>query len=109
MVLLVKTPAILHALEYLKRVDDLHATDFDLSDESFPFLTEPGPIAHEHVIGISRRLQKLSKAPPDTDLGQHLPASHLNDLLRGARIYVAPPKPRSEPVVWARIVGKVSD
>lgn len=51
------------------------------------------PIAHEQIIAISKLLRVLSE--------NHALLSapyHLDELLRGSRIYQEPPKPKTEPV-----------
>ena len=92
MVLLTITPKILYALELLKG----YSTDIDIPNE--PSLDDPAlgrPISHTQVIGISKSLKKcrdsLSRQNGDIRF-------HLDDLLRGSKIYIEPPKPKKEQV-----------
>ena len=55
------------------------------------------PISHEHVINLAKRLRALAKEPSDGS-PDHVPSCRLEQLLRGARVYVEPPTPKSEPV-----------
>lgn len=58
------------------------------------------PISHAQIIAISRCLRQRSETasdqpPSNSDL---LISHHLDELLRGSKVYVEPPKPRAEPV-----------
>lgn len=94
------TPAIMAAIEACHKLSpnllssEIHAPD--------PSLEDPGvdhPISHEQIIAISKCLRKHEHS-----LGQalvtagELPSYHLDDLLRGSKVYIEPSKPKPEPV-----------
>ena len=97
MVRLTITPAILRAIEELQ---DRKQFPEDLSEASEPSLNKPTlgkPITHGQIISISHTLRKIrfqsTNGVVHTDVSYHL-----DDLLRGSRVYVDPPKPKAEPV-----------
>lgn len=97
MVQLLQTPAIFRAVEYLDSRGELSDLGVGSPDRSRNITNNALPISHETVIRISQRIQELSlTSTPDEMLA--LPRYHLDDLLRGSRIYIEPPKPKAEPV-----------
>ena len=94
MVLLTITPKISHALDLLRSYDKA----LDLSSD--PCLDDPaigGPISHLQVIAISKSVQQCCQFPGHKDEDRSTPL-RLDDLLRGSKIHVEPPKPKNEPV-----------
>lgn len=55
------------------------------------------PISHEHVIKLAKRLRAFARDLSDGSQ-DNMPSCRLEHLLRGARVYVETPKPKSEPV-----------
>ena len=91
MVLLTITPAIVAALKIYKELN-LAFDEVDGAEE--PSLDDPGvgkPISHTQLIAISKTLRKHEEL-------EHRVSCHLDELLRGSRIYYEPPKPKAEPV-----------
>ncbi len=65
----------------------------DQNEKTEPVLSSPSignPISHGQIMDISKEM-KSHRLKPDS----------LEILLRGSRVYVAPPKPRPEPVMSA--------
>lgn len=88
------TSAIVNAINSLRRLD-IDKSELD-PDDLGPDLENPTighPIAHAQVIALSRLLRKLHNSIDDAGT-----SCHLDDLLRGSRIYYEPPKPKAEPV-----------
>lgn len=100
MVRLTITPAILAAIREARRSSlDLNGT----TEASEPSLDDPSigdPISHGQIIALSKLLRHVNNKPEDCgpETSQGLASYHLDDLLRGARIYHEPPKPKAEPV-----------
>lgn len=91
MVLLTITASILTATKACQERCDEYNLPADISQ---PLLESPkvgDPISHFQILTISRTLK------PKGDLPQSIPF-HLDDLLRGSKIYHEPPPPRPEPV-----------
>lgn len=94
MVLLTMTPALVAALEECKNLSLI-----DQIVSAKPSLEEPrdgNPVAHDQVISISRLL-KAHYGNASVEESERV-SYHINDLLRGSKIYVEPPKPKPEPV-----------
>ena len=91
MVRLTITPALVTAINAIH--DD--QLDHTTTDSEIDFtLGSPGigdPITHLQILAISKSLRA------QTDLSPSVP-SHLDELLRGSRIYHEPSKPKAEPV-----------
>lgn len=100
MVLLTITPAVQDGLKVLRHCDSLaiELSNFD----SDPSLHDPAvgdPISHGQVLTLWRFLQDRRKNPEEDDLTKDNPFSyHLDDLLRGSKVYHEPLKPKPEPV-----------
>jgi len=92
MVLFAMTPTIVGAVKKYNVVkQDVTNTDNEPSLES-PAIGKP--ISHGQIIDIHKSLSNVHSdiaSPADKPY-------HLNDLLRGAQIYVPPPKPTAQPV-----------
>ena len=94
MVLLTITPNIVNALKVLRGYD----AGLTVPDE--PSLENPAvgkPITHTQVIAISKCLRedrdRLGEEGKDVSTSYHL-----DDLLRGSKVYIEPPKPKKEQV-----------
>ncbi|KAL8721742.1 MAG: hypothetical protein Q9225_001640 [Loekoesia sp. 1 TL-2023] len=93
MVLLSMTGAIVNAINSLRRLD-IGKSELD-PDGLGPDLENPAighPIAHVQVVALSRLLRRFHNSIDDAGT-----SCHLDDLLRGSRIYYEPPKPKAEP------------
>lgn len=104
MVLLTMTPKMVEAVKryYELGHDCLEGKASGTANDEFPTTDCPNlrnacvgmPISHGQVLDISRVLRARSgPCPPEDDKSFSLEA-----LLRGAKVYVAPKKPRAEPV-----------
>ena len=97
MVRLTITPAIIRAIEELQ---ERKQSQENLSEAAEPSLNKPtlgNPITHGQIISISQTLRKIRSQ--STNGTVHADVSyHLDDLLRGSKIYVDPPKLKAEPV-----------
>ena len=97
MVRLTITPAILRGLEELQGREQVPEI---LCEGSEPSLDQPAignPITHGQIIAISNALQK-TKTDSNNATFDSMVSYHLDDLLRGSRVYIEPPKPKAEPV-----------
>ena len=97
MVCLTITPAILRALEELQNREQVPET---LSEPSEPSLDQPAtgkPITHGQIIALSKTLRGIKTDATNGKLDTII-SYHLDDLLRGSKVYVEPPKPKAEPV-----------
>ena len=103
MVRLTVTPAILRALEELQHSGQAPEASPPASE---PSLDQPAigkPITHGQIIAISKTLKELRTATADGKLDDTV-SFHLDDLLRGSKVYVEPPKPKLEPVSFVRLL-----
>ena len=94
MVRLTITPAILRALQELQDRGQVP----QIQDEAS--LDQPAignPITHGQILAISKILKEIRMNTIDDNVDD-LVSYHLDDLLRGSRVYVEPPKPKAEPV-----------
>lgn len=97
MVRLTITPAILRALGELQNRGQVSEA---LSEASEPSLDQPAtgnPITHGQIIAISKNLKDTIKHESNEKFDTQI-SYHLDDLLRGSKVYVEPPKPKAEPV-----------
>ena len=95
MVRLTITPAILRALDELQHRGHLPEAPGE------PSLEQPAignPITHGQIISISNTLKEIKTNDNNASEDDKVPY-HLDDLLRGSKVYVEPPKPKAEPVV----------
>ncbi|KAG9598940.1 hypothetical protein KCU77_g4019, partial [Aureobasidium melanogenum] len=89
MVLLTLTPAAKSAVELYSQLSDQKHDD-TLSDPSLSEPTVGAPVSHAQLIQVARSLRE-SCLPNKNDF-------RLDALLKGANIYVPPPKPKPQPV-----------
>lgn len=98
MVRLTITPAILQALQELR---DREQHPEALAGASEPSLDQPAtgnPITHGQIIAISKALEREIRVGATNGNFDAQVSYHLDDLLRGCKVYVEPPKPKAEPV-----------
>ena len=93
MVLLTITSSILRSIGACR--DLCEEYDFDAASTG-PSLDSPkvgDPISHSQIIALSSTLKRKRKSylPPDIPI-------HLDELLRGSRVYHEAPRPKAEPV-----------
>ncbi|KAI4758120.1 hypothetical protein E4T44_10900, partial [Aureobasidium sp. EXF-8845] len=88
MVLLTLTPAAKSAVELYNRLSD-HKHHGSSSDPSLSEPTVGAPVTHAQLIQVARFLRE-SQLPNNNDF-------RLDTLLKGANIYVPPPKPKPQP------------
>ena len=94
MVRLTMTPGIVRALERLQHGGQLPEPCDDPSlDES----AVGKPISHGQIIAISSSLKSINDNLKDPESEEYA-SGHLDILLRGAQVYIEPPKPKQEPV-----------
>ena len=94
MVRLTITSAILRALEELQHRGHVPEAQGE------PSLKQPtigNPITHGQIISISKTLKEI-RINSANDSDDDKVSYHLDDLLRGSKVYVEPPKPKAEPV-----------
>ena len=101
------TAAIVAAI---RKAQSDHVDFSSTSEASEPSLDDPtigSPISHGQIIVLSKLLRHADRDLPndDSDSSQVPPSYHLDDLIRGAKIYKEPPKPKAEPVS----IGDLSD
>ena len=98
MVYLTMTPAILQALDILSAHGQAQITAGNATEPSLDQPVEGNPISHGQLIEVSKRLKQIREEAEDREAHNDNVICHLDDLLRGSRIYVEPPKPKVEPV-----------
>ena len=96
MVLLTMTPAMVRAVEYARQVERSRGEDERAAHSPLHELPPGAPITHEEVLGLAKEIKQLKQAYTANNLDT--PSHALDQLLRGSRVYVEPPKPRPEPV-----------
>ncbi|MCJ1471382.1 hypothetical protein MMC13_000021 [Lambiella insularis] len=92
------TDAIVAAIKTCSTLEDGLRLELD---EDYPSLEAPTvgkPISHTQLLAISKCL-KEAEAESSKVFAKNMPAPiyHLDNLLRGSRVYVEPPKPKAEP------------
>lgn len=105
MVLLTMTQAMVEVAQYI-RVSHHMVPDGpgDVTADSCLDKPKVGvPISHEQVIRLAKRLRALAEESNDGSRDE-MPSCRLEHLLRGARVYIEPPKPKSEPVCDAMTI-----
>lgn len=103
MVRLTMTPAILRALEQLQEREQVPSVCGEASE---PPLDQPAlgnPITHGQIIAISKTLREI-KTDASDEKSETVVSYHLDDLLRGSKVYIEPPKPKAEPVGFTYLV-----
>ena len=100
MVRLTITPVILRALEELQIREQIPEALGEASERSLDKPATGNPITHGQIIAISKALKEIRKSNTDVtnDDPETIVSYHLDDLLRGSKVYVEPPKPKAEPV-----------
>ncbi len=98
MVYLTMTPAILQALDILSAHGQAQIVAGNASEPSLDQPVEGNPISHGQLIEISKKLKRIKEEAEDHEAQDEKVFCHLDDLLRGSRIYVEPLKPKVEPV-----------
>lgn len=88
MVRLTTTPALIAAIKVVRNTKFNDENDINLSFENSQI---GDPVTHTQVLAISKCLKTQDGLPNSV-------SPHLDDLLRGSRIYHEPPKPKAEPV-----------
>lgn len=94
MVLMSMTSAIVDGI-HIVRNHEIDMSGWDL-DNRGPNLLDPSighPITHTQVITLSRLLREARGSLDRAEIKHHL-----DDLLRGSKIYNEPPQPKAEPV-----------
>lgn len=97
MVRLTMTPAILRALEYLEESGQVSRVRGAASEPSLDQPAVGNPITHGQIIAISKTLRE-NKTDANDEKPETMSSYHLDDLLRGSKVYIDPPKPKAEPV-----------
>lgn len=103
MVRLTITPAILRALEELQDRGQVPEAPGETTEPSLKQPAIGNPITHGQIIAISKTLKEIRTAETDENVENTVPY-HLDDLLRGSKVYVEPPKPKAEPVGFTHLV-----
>ena len=99
MVRLTITPNILRTLEELQDKGQVPQAQNDASEPSLDQPAIGNPITHGQIIAISKTLRKIRKDVTNGN-ADNMVSYHLDDLLRGSKVYVEPPKPKAEPVCF---------
>ena len=100
MVRLTITSTILQALEELQHRGHVPEAQGE------PSLKQPAignPITHGQIINLSKTLKEIKKNTNGDNEEDKVPY-HLDDLLRGSKVYVEPPKPKAEPVDFTYVL-----
>jgi hypothetical protein len=100
MVLLTMTPAMIEALRAYN-ADPTWLTEDPalLSEPSLENAAEGDPISHVQILEIFRHLQEQAALREERDFQPGVrPSYHLDDLLRGSRVFIPPASPKAEPV-----------
>ena len=95
MVRLTMTPAIKRAIVQLQKYGYAQGAVGDEPPLDHPI--EGDPITHGQIIEISKKLKQLTEEKQSDSIEEAV-SYHLDDLLRGSKVYVEPPKPKVEPV-----------
>lgn len=98
MVYLTMTPAILQALDILNAYGQAQTVASNATEPSLDQPVEGNPISHGQLIEISEKLKQINEEAEGREAQDYNVICHMDDLLRGSRIYLEPPKPKVEPV-----------
>ena len=101
MVMLTATDAIVSAVDYCAQNKVVNWPVEQLEGEpSLQNLTHGSPVTHSQIIALSRCLREhfQSESKGSRSKDEHSIVYHLDGLLRGAKVYTEPPKPKKEPV-----------
>lgn len=91
------TPVIVQALIHLKSKQEVPEM---VGEASEPSLDDPmvgKPISHSQIIAVSKKLKQVL-GNVDRNGFDNATSFHLDDLLRGSKVYMEPPKPKAEKV-----------
>ena len=102
MVRLTMTPAILRALEHLQQRGQVPKIRGEASEPSLDQPAVDNPITHGQIIAISKTLRE-NKTNVNDEKPTNMFSYHLDDLLRGSKVYIDPPKPKAEPVGFTHL------
>lgn len=91
MVRLTITPALVTASNAIHDDHLIHPTTDGETDSILGRPKVGDPITHKQILAISKSLRGQIGLSPSVP-------SHLDELLRGSRIYHEPPKPKTDPV-----------
>ncbi|KAG8529365.1 uncharacterized protein KY384_006001 [Bacidia gigantensis] len=90
------TPAMVQALDYIQAME-ASLDDENGLEELLPGNSRVGqPISHEQTICLAARLREIGGIQEDGS-PRDRPTYSLDQLLRGSRVFVEPPKPKVEP------------
>ncbi|KAL9042952.1 MAG: hypothetical protein Q9180_000212 [Flavoplaca navasiana] len=94
MVLLSATPAMIEAVKLLLVCEEaaIGEPDWDDLGSGLSDLALGGPITHTQAIAVSKLLKKIHGSAQESSVSHHL-----DDLLRGSKLYHEPFKPKNEP------------
>ncbi|MCJ1387960.1 hypothetical protein MMC18_000803 [Xylographa bjoerkii] len=99
MVLLTMTAAIVASIEHCSRLE----VELDIDEhDSSPSLESPAvgkPISHTQVLAISKgmKIAEVKEKNENKFAVSKSTGYHLDQLLRGSKVYVEPPRPKAEP------------
>ena len=95
MVLLSATPAMIEAVQLLLVSEEavIGEPDWDDLGSGLSDLALGGPITHTQAIAVSKLFKKIHGSAQKSSVSHHL-----DDLLRGSKLYYEPFKPKHEPV-----------
>lgn len=97
MVRLTMTPTILRALEHIQEKGQVPRVRSEFSEPSLDQPAVGNPITHGQIIAISKTLKEI-KTDASNGKEEAMVSYHLDDLLRGSKVYIEPSKPKAEPV-----------
>ena len=101
MVHLTMTRTIVEAIKKCKAISSHRWNSEELGEStSLEAPTLGKPISHSQIVAISKFLRKhnTERCTADPQNGLDSPNFHLDTLLRGARVYIESPQPKTEPV-----------
>lgn len=97
MVRLTITPRILEAINFIHDAGTSAQSNEPRAEANEKTASVGDPISHTQISELSKRLRDMVEKDAHGGL-QRMSLFHLDDLLRGSRVYVEPPPPRAEPV-----------
>lgn len=97
MVRLTMTTAIVRAINRLKDSDQLPVNVDGAAESPLDSPAVGHPISHDQIIAVSKKLEHIAEAVPSHGPEEAI-LFHLDDLLRGSKVYIEPPKLKAEPV-----------
>lgn len=103
MVCLTITPAMLPALQELQKRGQVPEAREETSEPSLKQPAIGNPITHGQIIAVSKTLKEIKTDLTNGNV-ENTVSYHLDDLLRGSRVYVEPPKPKAEPASFVSLL-----